>query len=84
MDNRLKKARDHLAGTQRAVADAERMLRSEQARLANSGQLYPVESVELGHHVTRYEGDIAATFAHCTMGAVFRGKINRIPFRGGR
>ncbi len=84
MDNRLKQARDHLAGTQRATADAERNLQAERNRLANSGKLHPVKTVELGHEVTRYEGDITAYFAPFMQGVTWRGRINRLPIRKGK
>ena len=82
MDERnYRQATALLDGTRRAVQDAERTLQQEHARLANSGQLFPVKSVELGHEVTRYVGDIAATFAPF-MAPPRRGRINN-PRRGG-
>jgi len=78
---RYLQAAQHLDGTLRAVEDAERALQQEQQQLSNSGQLFPVKSVELGHEVTRYVGDIAATFAPF-MAPPRRGRINN-PRRGG-
>ena len=78
---RYLQAAQHLDGTRRAAQDAERALQQEQSALANSGQLFPVKSVELGHEVTRYVGDIAATFAPF-MAPPRRGRINN-PRRGG-
>lgn len=62
MDENYKHAKAFRDGTQRAAHDAEVALRREQERLANSGKLYPIKSIENGHEVTRYEGDIAAYF----------------------
>ncbi len=59
----FRQAQQFAEGTQRAARDAEKILLAEQEKLANSGKLYPVRSVENGHQVTRYVGDSAATFA---------------------
>lgn len=62
-----KQAQEFLAGTQRAAQDAERMVRAEHEKLANSGKLYPIRTVENGHTITRYIGDSAATFQQFTL-----------------
>ena len=81
---RYLQAAQHLDGTLRAVEDAERSLQHEHQQLANSGQLFPVKSVELGHEETRYVGDINATFAPFSAGATWRGKLIPPPRGGGR
>lgn len=76
-----RQAQEFLEGAQRTARDAERMMQAEQERLANSGKLYPIKTVENGHQVTRYIGDSAATFQQFTLqGRKF--KIEN-PRRGG-
>ncbi|MBU6420183.1 MAG: hypothetical protein KGQ79_10730 [Proteobacteria bacterium] len=58
-----RQAQDFLEGAQRSARDAERMMQAEQERLANSGKIYPIKTVENGHTITRYIGDPRATFA---------------------
>ena len=76
-DAKFKQAADYLAGARRTLANAERLYAEQHGRLAASGKLYPITTVELGHEVTRYVGDIAATFgpfmAKPRLGRVARG-----------
>ncbi len=82
MDENYKHAKAFRDGTARAAHDAEVQFRREAERLANSGQLFPIKTVELGHEVTRFVGDIEATFAPFMQGARWRGKVKGIK-RGG-
>lgn len=76
-DAKFKQAADYLAGARRTLADAERVYAEEHGRLAASGRLYEIKTVEHGHEVTRYAGDISATFgpfmAPPRLGRVARG-----------
>jgi hypothetical protein len=63
-DQNIKAANAYLDGARRTLQHAEQVMRQEAEKLANSGQLFETKSrSEAGHTVTRYHGDIAATFA---------------------
>lgn len=59
----MKAASDYLAGAQRTLRHAEHLYAEERERLASSGRLIEIKSYEDGRVITRYDGDIGATFA---------------------
>lgn len=79
-DTNFKLARDYLDGATRNLAHAQKVYAEEHSRLANSGRIFPVTTVENGHEVTRYYGDIGATFAPF-MAPSARARVNRKPGR---
>jgi hypothetical protein len=67
-DQHIKAANAYLDGARRTLQRAEQIAREEAEKLANSGRLFETKSrSEAGHTVTRYHGDIAATFAPFTI-----------------